>query len=73
LRLAGIVRRRWVWALIFSPLWASTFVNFGLAPVITRTSDLAPVAANTAAFLLTAGLFVLKEPLIRALQPPRDR
>ena len=69
---AGIVPSRWVWALIFSPLWASTFINFGLGPIITRTDDLAPVAANTAAFLLTAGAFVLRGPLSRALRPPQE-
>ncbi len=69
---AGIVQRKWVWALIFSPLWASTFINFGLGPVVTRTDDIAPVAANTAAFLLTAGAFVLREPLSKALRPPQN-
>lgn len=25
----GIVQRRWVWLLLFSPLWGSLFINFG--------------------------------------------
>ena len=50
------MRRQWVWLLIFSPLWASVFINFGLGPVVSRTSDLAPVLGNTAAFLAAAAL-----------------
>ena len=46
----GVVRRQWVWLLIFSPLWASLFVNFGLGPVVSRTSDVAPVLLNCAGF-----------------------
>jgi hypothetical protein len=53
-RLAGIVQRRWVWLLLFSPLWGSLFINFGLGPIVSRTSDTLPIAANTAAFLLAA-------------------
>jgi hypothetical protein len=40
--------------LLFSPLWGSLFVNFGLGPIVSRTQDLGPVAANTAAFLVAA-------------------
>jgi hypothetical protein len=50
----GIVQRRWVWLLLFSPLWGSLFINFGLGPIVSRTSDTLPIAANTAAFLLAA-------------------
>lgn len=53
---AGIVQRRWVWLLLFSPLWGSLFVNFGLGPIVSRTEDVAPIAANTAAFLVAAFL-----------------
>jgi hypothetical protein len=53
------VKRQWVWLLIFSPLWASLFVNFGLGPVVSRTSDAAPVLANTAGFLAAAALTYL--------------
>ena len=49
-----MVTRRWVWPLLFSPLWGTLFVNFGLGPVVSRTDDLAPVAANCVAFLLAA-------------------
>ncbi|GBF92753.1 methanol dehydrogenase [Raphidocelis subcapitata] len=52
----GPVQRQWVWLLIFSPLWAPLFVNFGLGPVVSRTSDLAPILGNTAGFLAAAAL-----------------
>ncbi|KAF8057110.1 PRY3 [Scenedesmus sp. PABB004] len=51
---SGRVQRQWVWLLLFSPLWAPVFINFGLAPVLVRTDDVAPLAANTAAFLAAA-------------------
>jgi hypothetical protein len=44
----------WQWALIFSPLWGILFIAFGLAPVITRTSELIPVVQNSAGFLIGA-------------------
>eukprot|EP00877_Chromochloris_zofingiensis_P011521 jgi/Chrzof1/6622/Cz19g03030.t1 len=47
----GFVRRRWIWLLLFSPLWGSLFINFGLGPVLTRTADVRPVVGNIAAFL----------------------
>lgn len=50
-----MVRRKWVWLLIFSPLWASIFFNFGLAPVLERTSDSVPVAEVVGAFVAAAG------------------
>jgi hypothetical protein len=45
----GFVRRRWVWGLLFAPLWGTLSINFGLGPLVTRTDDLMPVAANVAA------------------------
>eukprot|EP00775_Hariotina_reticulata_P013836 gene13836-13957_t len=50
----GFVQRRWVWLLLFSPLWASLFINFGLGPIVTRTSDIGPIAGNVAGFLAAA-------------------
>ena len=50
----GFVQRRWVWVLLFSPLWGALFVNFGLGPIVSRTQDTGPILANTAAFLLAA-------------------
>ncbi len=44
----------WQWALIFSPLWGILFVAFGVAPVITRTSDWLPLFRNISGFLAGA-------------------
>lgn len=40
----------WQWILILSPLWGILFVAFGIAPVITRTSDWIPLVRNIAGF-----------------------
>jgi hypothetical protein len=56
---AGIVQRSWIWLLLFFPLWGTLFISFGLGPILTRTSDPLPIAANTAAFLLAAAVFRL--------------
>ncbi|KAG1656458.1 hypothetical protein FOA52_005888 [Chlamydomonas sp. UWO 241] len=50
----GFVKRRWVWTLLFSPLWATLFVSYGLGPIVSRTSDTTPVLQNTAAFVSAA-------------------
>ncbi|KIY97427.1 hypothetical protein MNEG_10535 [Monoraphidium neglectum] len=52
----GIVRRKWIWLLVFSPLWAPLFINFGLGPVLSRTSDALPVVGNFAGFAVGAAL-----------------
>lgn len=56
---AGIVRRQWVWVVVFSPLWGILFVSFGIGPIVSRTSDLTPILQNTAAFLAAALAFRL--------------
>lgn len=43
-----------MWLLLFSPLWGSLFINFGLGPIVSRTDDMTPLLANTAAFLAAA-------------------
>lgn len=55
----GIVQRKWVWILLFSPLWGTLFISFGIGPIVTRTSDRIPVLLNTAAFLAAALVFRL--------------
>jgi len=40
----------WTWVLLLSPLWVILFGVFGLGPVVTRTSDLLPVARNVLGF-----------------------
>lgn len=42
----------WQWALIFSPLWGILFIAFGIAPVITRTSEWLPLVRNISGFLI---------------------
>ncbi|HEY9617551.1 MAG TPA: TPM domain-containing protein [Microcoleaceae cyanobacterium] len=44
----------WQWALIFSPLWGILFIAFGIAPVITRTSDWLPLFRNVSGFMIGA-------------------
>jgi hypothetical protein len=67
---AGIVKRKWVWLLLFSPLWGSLFINFGLGPIVSRTSDLAPIAGNTLGFLAAAAAPGLLQRLWDGEQPP---
>jgi len=41
----------WVWVLLLSPLWVILFGVFGVAPIVTRTNDLLPLARNALGFL----------------------
>ena len=41
----------WSWMLLLSPLWLMLFGVFGIAPVITRTSEILPLLRNTLGFL----------------------
>ena len=41
----------WPWLLLLSPLWVMLFGVFGIAPVVTRTSELLPVLRNGLGFL----------------------
>ncbi len=41
----------WKWLLLFSPLWIMLFGVFGIAPVITRTSEILPLSRNIVSFL----------------------
>ncbi|MGB7417298.1 MAG: TPM domain-containing protein, partial [Thermosynechococcaceae cyanobacterium] len=52
----------WQWALIFSPLWGILFFSFGIAPVVTRTSDWLPLVRNIAGFLAGAIAAYLIQP-----------
>ncbi len=53
---AGPVRRKWVWSLLFAPLWGSLFINFGIGPIVSRTSDPWPIVGNAAGFVAAAAL-----------------
>ena len=53
----------WTWLLLMAPLWLLLFALFGLAPILTRTSDFVPLVSNCAGFIgsaLTAYLIALK-------------
>ena len=50
----GFVQRRWVYGLLFSPLWATLSVSYGLGPVTSRTDDVLPVLLNVGATAITA-------------------
>ncbi len=41
----------WGWLLLFSPLWIMLFGVFGIAPVITRTTEILPLLRNSLAFV----------------------
>ncbi|MDX2096845.1 MAG: TPM domain-containing protein, partial [Leptolyngbyaceae cyanobacterium bins.59] len=58
----------WQWALIFSPLWAILFIAFGIAPVITRTSEWLPLFRNVVGFLL-GGLVAYLSPMFSQSSP----
>lgn len=62
--MAGMVQRKWIWVLLFSPLWGTLFISFGIGPIVSRTSDRLPVLLNTAAFL-AAALVVRLSPLFK--------
>jgi hypothetical protein len=44
-------RVEWTWVLLVSPLWMILFGVFGVAPIVTRTSDLLPLVCNGLGFL----------------------
>ena len=41
----------WAWLLLLSPLWVMLFGVFGVAPVVTRTSEVMPLLRNGVGFL----------------------
>ncbi len=57
----------WQWALIFSPLWGILFISFGIAPVVTRTSEWLPLARNFIGFFGGAVVAYLLPALGRSL------
>ncbi|KAG2454964.1 hypothetical protein HYH02_000790 [Chlamydomonas schloesseri] len=50
----GFVQSRWVWLLLFSPVWGSLYINFGLGPIVSRTEDKLPILQNTLGFAVGA-------------------
>ncbi len=59
----------WQWSLLLSPLWGILFIAFGVAPVITRTSEWLPLARNVVGFI-GGGLAALVLPSL--LRPPSE-
>ena len=56
----GFADRRWVSPMLLSPLWGSLLVSYGIGPVVTRTSDIEPLAGNILAFLAVGfGIYLL--------------
>jgi hypothetical protein len=41
----------WGWVLLLSPLWVILFGVFGVAPIVTRTSELLPLGRNALGFV----------------------
>jgi len=41
----------WPWLLLLSPLWVMLFGVFGIAPVISRTSEVLPLVRNGLGFI----------------------
>ncbi len=44
----------WLWVLLLSPLWIILFGVFGVAPIVTRTNDVLPLARNGLGFAAAA-------------------
>ena len=63
---AGWVQRKWVWQLLFAPLWTTLFINFGLGPIVTRTSDPLPILGNVLGFAAAAALVKFSPVFARA-------
>lgn len=61
----------WSGLAVFSPLWGSLLVNFGLAPILVRTDDRLPILLNLAVF--AAGVALFRASPLFAGEPGRDR
>lgn len=63
---AGWVQRKWVWQLIFAPLWVTLFVNFGLGPLVTRGASPLYILGNCAGFAAAAAVVAASPAFARA-------
>lgn len=70
-RPSGFVSWRFGWLVVFSPLWGSLLINFGLAPILVRTDDKLPILINLAVF--AAGVALFRASPLFAGEPGRDR
>ena len=58
--------------LLLSPLWGMLFGVFGIAPIITRTSEILPLVKNGLAFSAAAiGGYILSQTLFSKYQSPK--
>jgi len=58
--------------LLLSPLWGMLFGVFGIAPIITRTSEILPLVKNGLAFTAAAiGGYILSQTLFSKYQSPK--
>ena len=57
---------------LLSPLWGMLFGVFGIAPIITRTSEILPLIKNSLAFTAAAiGGYILSQTLFSKYQSPK--
>ena len=57
---------------LLSPLWGMLFGVFGIAPIITRTSEIFPLIKNSLAFTAAAiGGYILSQTLFSKYQSPK--
>jgi len=64
----------WAWVLLLSPLWVILFGVFGVAPIITRTSDLLPLLRNALGFVgaIALAYLIAQNTLGRQRQQPGE-
>ena len=72
---SGFVQRKWVWPLLFFPLWGTLFITFGMGPILARTSDPLPIIQNCVAFAAAAATVAFAPGLAwhTGLRPWSDR
>ncbi len=52
----------WKWLLLMSPLWIMLFGVFGIGPVVTRTSEILPLARNIISFVACSMIAFILSP-----------
>ena len=64
----------WAWVLLLSPLWVILFGVFGVAPIITRTSDVLPLVRNGLGFVgaIAAAYLIAQNTLGRNRNQPEE-
>jgi hypothetical protein len=60
----------WAWVLLLSPLWVILFGVFGVAPIVTRTSDVLPLLRNGLGFAAGAvGAYLIAQATLGRNRP----